>query len=219
MASRAARWAARRAGRARAGSEIAAEVAATGHTAMAAVHRWGRTLLGADAGRTDGVTALGLDEILMFRRGPCRCERWGDTVVGVHRGVLLDTVAGRSAEGAARRIRGRTSQRRQRIRWAVTGPLRPVPQSVRRHRAAHGPDRRPVPRSSSPTRPSTTCADASRTAPPAGGEPNTTRSAGHAACCCEPPSASPSEAARSWSACSPPAAHAARSATPGAKSP
>ncbi len=72
MTSRAARWATRRAGAGRAITEIAAELGCSWRTAMAAVHRWGQALLDADASRIDGVTALGLDEILMFRRGPYR---------------------------------------------------------------------------------------------------------------------------------------------------
>ena len=127
MTSRAARWATRRAGKARAISEIAAELGCNWHTAMAAVHRWGRALLGADPGRTDGVSALGLDEILMFRRGPFREKHWGTTIVDVRRGILLDIVAGRSAAGAKNWIGRRTPQWRKRIRWAVmdlSGPYR-----------------------------------------------------------------------------------------------
>ena len=127
MTSRAARWATRRAGKARAISEIAAELGCNWHTAMAAVHRWGAALLGADTGRTDGVTALGLDEILMFRRGPWRRKHWGTTIVDARRGILLDIVAGRSAAGAAKWIQGRTTLWRRRVRWAVmdlSGPYR-----------------------------------------------------------------------------------------------
>ena len=127
MTSRAARWATRRAGKARAISEIAAELGCGWHTAMAAVHRWGRALLGADRARTDGVSALGLDEILMFRRGPFREKHWGATIVDVRRGILLDIVAGRSAAGAKNWIGRRTPQWRKRIRWAVmdlSGPYR-----------------------------------------------------------------------------------------------
>ncbi|MCY3949668.1 MAG: ISL3 family transposase [Acidimicrobiaceae bacterium] len=127
MTSRAARWATRRAGKARAISEIAAELGCGWHTAMAAVHRWGRALLGADPGRTDGVSALGLDEILMFRRGPFREKHWGTTIVDTRRGILLDIVAGRSAAGAKNWIGRRTPQWRKRIRWAVmdlSGPYR-----------------------------------------------------------------------------------------------
>ncbi len=100
MTSRAARHAARRAGLGRAISEIAAELGAGWHTVMAAVHRWGSALLEADTNRVEGVTALGLDEILMFRRGRYRDKHWGTTIVDTRRGRLLDIVAGRSADGA-----------------------------------------------------------------------------------------------------------------------
>ena len=119
--------AARRAGRARAVSEVAAELGCSWHTAMAAVHRWGRALLDADPGRTDGVTALGLGEILMSRRGRYREKHWGTTVVDVRRGKLLDIIAGRSAAGATRWIQAKSSRRRKRVRWAVmdlSGPYR-----------------------------------------------------------------------------------------------
>ena len=127
MTSRAARWATRRAGAGRAIKEIAAELGCNWHTAMAAVQRWGQALLEADGGRIDGVTALGLDEILMFRRGRYREQHWGTTIVDAGTGKLLDIVAGKSAKGATRWIQGRTSRWRQRVRWAVmdlSGPYR-----------------------------------------------------------------------------------------------
>ena len=127
MTARAARHATRRAGAGRAIKEIAAELGAGWHTVMRAVHRWGRALLEADSSRIDGVTALGLDEILMFRRGRYRQKHWGTTVVDARRGILLDIVAGRSAAGATRWIQGRTLRWRGRVRWAVmdlSGPYR-----------------------------------------------------------------------------------------------
>ena len=127
MTSRAARWATRRAGAGRAIKEIAAELGCNWHTAMAAVQRWGQALLEADDGRIDGVTALGLDEILMFRRGRYREQHWGTTIVDARRGKLLDIVPGKSAKGATRWIRRRTSRWRQQVRWGVmdlSGPYR-----------------------------------------------------------------------------------------------
>lgn len=127
MTSRAARHATRRAGAGRAISEIAAEVGCGWHTAMAAVHRWGSALLEADTDRVDGVTALGLDEILMFRRGRYREKHWGTTIVDTRRGRLLDIVAGRSADGATAWIRARSSLWRAQVRWGVmdlSGPYR-----------------------------------------------------------------------------------------------
>ena len=127
VTARAARHATRRAGLGRAVSEIAAELGCGWHTVMRAVHRWGRALLEADTGRLDGVTALGLDEILMFRRGRYRRQHWGTTIVDTRRGILLDIVTGRSAAGATRWIRARSSRWRQGVRWGVmdlSGPYR-----------------------------------------------------------------------------------------------
>ena len=75
LTSRAARWATRRIGRGRTAKEIAAELGCSWHTVMRAARRWGTALLAADAGRIDGVTALGLDEILMWRQGKYRRKR------------------------------------------------------------------------------------------------------------------------------------------------
>ena len=127
MTGRAARHATRRAGAGRAISEIAAELGAGWHTVMAAVHRWGTALIEADTNRVEGVTALGLDEILLFRRGRWRDKHWGTTIVDTRRGRLLDIVPGRSAEGATEWIRARSSLWRKQIRWGVmdlSGPYR-----------------------------------------------------------------------------------------------
>ena len=127
VTSRAARHATRRAGLGRPVSEIAAELGCGWHAAMRAVHRWGRALLDADTERLAGVTALGLDEILMFRRGRYRRQHWGTTIVDTRRGVLLDIVPGRSAEGPTRWIRARSSRWRQQVQWGVmdlSGPYR-----------------------------------------------------------------------------------------------
>ena len=145
MTARAARHATRRAGAGRAISEIAAELGAGWHTVMRAVHRWGRALLEADSSRIDGVTALGLDEILMFRRGRYRQKHWGTTVVDARRGILLDIVAGRSAAGATRWIQGRTLRWRGRVRWAVMGPVWALSQGVQHGAGGCGPGRGPVP--------------------------------------------------------------------------
>ena len=127
MASRAARHATRRAGAGRTISEIAAGLGAGWHTVMAAVHRWGGALLEADMARLEEVTALGLDEIVLFRRGRYREKHWGTTIVDTRRGKLLDIVPGRSAQGATRWIEARSPRRRRRVRWGVmdlSGPYR-----------------------------------------------------------------------------------------------
>ena len=78
VTTRVARHATRRVGSGRAISELGA----AWHTVMAAVHRWGRALLEADTNRLEGVRALGLDEILLFRRGRYRDKHWGTTIAG-----------------------------------------------------------------------------------------------------------------------------------------
>ena len=125
VTSRGARHATRRAGMGRAISEIAAELGIGWHTLMRAVRRWGAALLDADRSRIGGVTALGLDEILVFRRGRFRAKHWGTTITDARRGVLLDIVPGRSAAGAIRWIRGRTLRWRKRVRWGVMDPSGP----------------------------------------------------------------------------------------------
>ena len=91
------------------------------------MRRWGTALLAADRGRIDGVTALGLDEILMWRHGKYRRKRWGTTIVDARRGILLDIVAGRTANPAIKRLEASTPQWRRAVRWAVmdlSGPYR-----------------------------------------------------------------------------------------------
>lgn len=80
-----------------------------------------------DAGHSDGVTALGPDEILMFCRGHFRETHWGTTMVDTCHGVLRDVVLGRSAAGATYWLRVRPSRWPQRVRWRVvdlSGPYR-----------------------------------------------------------------------------------------------
>ena len=127
LTSRAARRATRRVGRGRTVKETAAELGCNWHTVMREVRRWGTALLAADRGRIDGVTALGLDEILMWRHGKYRRKRWGTTIVDARRGILLDIVAGRTANPAIKWLGARTPQRRRAVRWAVmdlSGPYR-----------------------------------------------------------------------------------------------
>ena len=45
------------------------------------VRRWGAALLDADTERISDVVALGLDEVLLWRRGRFRTKAWGTTIV------------------------------------------------------------------------------------------------------------------------------------------
>ena len=136
LTSRAARWATRQVGRGRTVKEIAAELGCNWHTVMGEVRRWGTALLAADRGRIDGVTALGLDEILMWRQGKYRRKRWGTTIVDARRGILLDIVAGRTANPAIKWLQARSPQWRRAVRWAVmdlSGPYRKAFDTALRH--------------------------------------------------------------------------------------
>ena len=127
LTSRAARWATRQAGRGRPLKDVAAELGCVWHAVNLAVQRWGGALLDADTGRISRVSALGLDEHLMMRRGRFRAKTWGTSIVDVGRGQLLDIVRGRTAKAPTRWLLGRPRGWRAGIRWAVldlSGPYR-----------------------------------------------------------------------------------------------
>ena len=127
LTSRAARWATRQAGRGRPLKDVAAELGCGWHTVNLAVQRWGGALLDADTERISRVSALGLDEHLMMRRGRFRTKTWGTSIVDVGRGQLLDIVRGRTAKAPTRWLLGRPRGQRAGIRWAVldlSGPYR-----------------------------------------------------------------------------------------------
>ena len=135
LTSRAARWATRQAGRGRPLKDAAAELGCGWHAVNLAVQRWGRALLDADTGRISEVAALGLDEHLMMRRGRFRVKTWGTSIVDVGRGQLLDIVRGRTAKAPTRWLLRRPREWREAIRWAVPGPLGPLPRRVQRRGA------------------------------------------------------------------------------------
>ena len=127
LTSRAARWATRQAGQGRPLKDVAADLGCVWHTVNSAVRRWGAALLDADTERISRVSALGLDEHLMMRRGRFRTKAWGTSIVDVGRGQLLDIVRGRTAKAPTRWLLGRPRGWRAGIRWAVldlSGPYR-----------------------------------------------------------------------------------------------
>ena len=105
------------------------------HTVNSAVKRWGEALLAADTARISDVEALGLDETLFWRRGRFRAKTWGTSIVDVGRGQLLDIVRGRDAKAPTRWLLRRRREWRDGIRWAVLGPLGPLPRRVQRRGA------------------------------------------------------------------------------------
>ena len=135
LTSRAARWATRQAGRGRPLKDAAAELGCGWHAVNLAVQRWGGALLDADTGRISEVAALGLDEHLMMRRGRFRVKTWGTSIVDVGRGQLLDIVRARTAKAPTRWLLRRRREWREAIRWAVPGPLWPLPRRVQRRGA------------------------------------------------------------------------------------
>ena len=145
LTTRAGRWATRRAGRGEPVSDIAATLGCDWHTVNRSVRRWGSALLAADTERISRVHALGLDEHLMWRRGRFRARAWATSIVDVGRGQLLDIVAGRTAEAPKRWLLGRPRSWLAAVRWAVPGPVGPIPLSVQRGSAARGPGRGPLP--------------------------------------------------------------------------
>ena len=57
------------------------------------VCRWGEALLDADTERIAEVYALGLDEILLWRRGRFRTKAWATDIVDVGRSLPLASIA------------------------------------------------------------------------------------------------------------------------------
>ena len=127
LTARAGRWATRRSGRGRSRDDIARELGCSRHPVNAPVRRWGCALLAAGAERISDVSALGLDEHLMWRRGRFRAKAWATGIVDVRRGQLLDIVAGRAAQAPAAWLLQRPCRRLAGVRWAVldlSGPYR-----------------------------------------------------------------------------------------------
>ena len=138
LTARAGRWATRQAGKGRPIKDIAEELGCSWHPVNLSMRRWGEALLEADKTRIGKVTALGLDETLMYKRGPFKTKAWATSIVDTATGRLLDVVTGRTAVAATRWIMGRPLEWRAAIRWAVPGSLRRLPGGFR-HRCAPRP--------------------------------------------------------------------------------
>jgi transposase len=97
MTDRAGRWITEQVGRcARSVSEVARELGCDWHTVNDAVVAYGTALVD-HPDRFGVVEALGLDEVLMVRRGPWHRQEFSTQLVDVGRGQLLDVVPGRSS--------------------------------------------------------------------------------------------------------------------------
>ena len=127
LTTRAGRWATRQAGGGRPLKDVAAELGCSWHRVNVSVRRWGAALLDADTERISAVVALGLDEVLLWRRGRFRTKAWGTTIVDAGGGQLLDIVRGRTAKAPTRWLLGRPHSWLEQIRWGVldlSGPYR-----------------------------------------------------------------------------------------------
>ena len=127
LTTRAGRWATRQSGRGQPHSDAAAELGGSWHPVNVSVRRWGEALIEADTDRIGDVSALGLDEILLWRRGRFRTKAWATDIVDAGRGQLLDIVPGRNAKAPVRWLLSRPQSWRAGIRWGVldlSGPYR-----------------------------------------------------------------------------------------------
>ncbi len=88
------------------------------------------TGLEADTDRVGKVEAVGVDETLFWRQGRWRTKQWCTSVVDVGGRQLIDIVAGRTAESAARWFRSQPAEWRDGIRWAVLDIVRSVSDRV-----------------------------------------------------------------------------------------
>ncbi len=127
LTTRAARWATRRAGRGEAVSDTASVLGCDWHTVNASVQRWGSALLDVDTERISAVSALGLDETLMWRRGRFGTKAWSTSIVDVGSGQLLDIVPGRTAKAPTRWLLAQPPDWLAGVVWAtldLSGPYR-----------------------------------------------------------------------------------------------
>ena len=127
LTTRATRWATRQAGRGEAISDTASVLGCGWHTVNTSVQRWGSALLDVDTERISAVSALGLDETLMWRRGRFGAKAWSTSIVDVKRGQLLDIVAGRTAKAPTRWLLAQPPDWLAGIVWAtldLSGPYR-----------------------------------------------------------------------------------------------
>jgi transposase len=129
MTDRAGRWITEQVGRcARSVNEVAKELGCDWHTVNDAVVAYGEALVD-HPDRFATVAALGLDEVLMVRRGPWNRQEFSTQLVDVGRGQLLDVVPGRSSAGPMVWLAERGKPWRDQVRFAtldLSGPYRKV---------------------------------------------------------------------------------------------
>jgi transposase len=129
MTDRAGRWITEQIGRcARSVAEVARELGCDWNTVNDAVIAYGTALVD-HPDRFGVVEALGLDEVLMVRRGPWRRQDFSTQLVDVGRGQLLDIVTGRSSTAPIVWLAKKGKPWRDQVRFAtldLSGPYRKV---------------------------------------------------------------------------------------------
>jgi transposase len=129
MTDRAGRWVTEQVGRrARSVSELARELGCDWHTVNDAVVAYGEALID-EPGRYGNVVALGLDEVLMVRRGEFRRQEFSTSICDVQAGQLLDIVPGRKGGGSINWLEKKGRAWRKKVRWCtldMSGPYRAV---------------------------------------------------------------------------------------------
>lgn len=129
MTSRAGRWATEQVGRcARSVLEMARELGCDWHTVNDAVVAYGEALID-DPDRYGTVFALGLDEVLLVRRGTFHRQEFSTSISDVEAGQLLDIVAGRSGKKPIEWLENKGQPWRDAVRYAtldMSGPYRAV---------------------------------------------------------------------------------------------
>ena len=129
MTDRAGRWITEQVGRnARSVSEVARELGCDWHTVNDAVIAYGTALVD-DPDRFGAVEALGLDEVLMVKRGPWHRQEFSTQLVDVGRSQLLDIVPGRSSSEPMVWLAKKGKAWCEQVRFAtldLSGPYRKV---------------------------------------------------------------------------------------------
>src|SRR5262245_524590 len=151
MTDRAARWATMQVGKlGRSVNEIAETLGCDWHTVNDAVIAYGEALLDTDVDRVGDGDALGPGETLFNRTSRRRTQQWCTSVVNVgdpgRVAQLIDVVPGRSATRVLEWLDVQPEAWKQRIRYGVFGPVRPLPECVHRRARPRHPGRGPVPR-------------------------------------------------------------------------
>ncbi len=99
-------------------NEVAIELGCAWHTVNDAVVAYGEILI-YDPDRIGATEAVGLDEMLMVRRGVYRRQEWVSSIVDVAGGQLLEIVEGRNSNAPVEWFQGRSDEWIAGVGWAT----------------------------------------------------------------------------------------------------